>query len=70
MSQPTLTVFVVDDDPSFLQGMVRLLRASGYSVEGYSSAKEFLARRPANAEGCVLLDMHMPDMDGLELQAL
>lgn len=69
MSQPTLTVFVVDDDPSFLQGMVRLLRASGYSVEGYSSAKEFLARRPANAEGCVLLDMHMPDMDGLELQA-
>ena len=68
MSQPTTTVFVVDDDPSFLGGMVRLLRASGYSVEGYNSAKEFLARKPANAEGCVLIDLQMPDMDGLELQ--
>ena len=68
MNKPRTTVCVVDDDPSFLGGMVRLLRASGYSVEGYSSAKEFLARKPANAEGCVLTDLQMPDMDGLELQ--
>jgi FixJ family two-component response regulator len=59
---------VVDDDPSFLGGMVRLLSASDYSVEGYNSAKEFLAKRPADAEGCVLIDLQMPDMDGLELQ--
>ena len=68
MSKPRSTIFVVDDDPSFLGGMVRLLRASDYSVEGYNSAKEFLAKKPADAEGCVLIDLQMPDMDGLELQ--
>jgi len=68
LSKPRSTIFVVDDDPSFLGGMVRLLRASDYSVEGYNSAKEFLAKRPTDAEGCVLIDLQMPDMDGLELQ--
>jgi len=68
LNKPNSTVFVVDDDPSFLGGIVRLLRASGYSVEGYSSAKEFFAKRPVDAEGCVLIDLQMPDINGLELQ--
>jgi len=63
-------VFVVDDDPSFLGGMVRLLRASGYSTQGFSSAREALEKIPANGEGCILVDLHMPELDGIELQAV
>jgi FixJ family two-component response regulator len=63
-------VFVVDDDSSFLSSMVRLLRASGYSVQGFRSAREALIKIPADGEGCVLIDLHMPEMGGLELQAV
>ncbi len=62
------TVFVVDDDASYLTGMRRLLRGAGYTVECYTSATEFLAQRSTQAAGCVVTDLHMPDMDGLELQ--
>jgi len=68
MSDLVPTVFVVDDDRSFLSGITRLLRASGYPVEGFSSAREFLARHSDQAPGCVLADLQMPDMDGLALQ--
>lgn len=61
-------VFVVDDDTSFLKSVCRLLRATGYTVEGFTSATDFLARRPAQATGCVLADLQMPGMDGMELQ--
>jgi FixJ family two-component response regulator len=62
------TVFVVDDDPSFLATMTRWLRAFGYSLESYSSAMDFLAQRPMQAPGCVVADLEMPGMDGMELQ--
>jgi len=68
VSDPSPTVFVVDDDRSFLSSITRLLRASGYPVEGFSSAREFLTRRAAQAPGCVLADLQMPGMDGLALQ--
>jgi len=68
VSDPSPTVFVVDDDPSFRSGITRLLRASGYRAEGFSSAREFLARRSDQAPGCVLADLQMPEMDGLALQ--
>jgi len=68
MSDLSPTVFVVDDDPSFRSGITRLLRASGYAVESFSSAREFLARRSSQAPGCVLADLQMPEMDGLALQ--
>jgi len=62
------TVFVVDDDKSFLAGVSRLLRASGFVVQSYSSAADFLARLPSDAPGCVVADLQMPGMGGLELQ--
>ncbi len=62
------TVFVVDDDASHLSGVGRLLRASGYEVETFSSASELLDRLPRDAAGCIVSDLKMPGMDGLELQ--
>ena len=69
MSEPVQTVFVVDDDASFLRSIQRLLRSSGYVSECFSSAADFLARCPPGATGCVLADLDMPGMDGLALQA-
>ena len=68
MSEPATTVFVVDDDPSYLSGVERLLRAAGYAVASFTSASDFLARRPSSARGCVVADLRMPGMDGLALQ--
>jgi len=68
MSDNTQTVFVVDDDPSFLATITRWLRAFGYAVKSYSSAADFLAQRPMQAAGCVVADLQMPEMDGMALQ--
>ena len=65
---PPATVFVVDDDPSFLLSIARLLRASGFAVRSFASAAEFLSQLPAEAAGCVVVDLQMPGMNGLELQ--
>jgi len=62
-------VHVVDDDASFLTAISRLLRAKGFSVKTYSSAQEFLKQRYADVPGCVLADLQMPEMNGLDLQA-
>ena len=69
MSVTEPTVHVVDDDASFLAAISRLLRANGFAVKTYSSAREFLERRDADAPGCVLADLQMPGMNGLELQS-
>jgi two-component system, LuxR family, response regulator FixJ len=69
-SQESCTINIVDDDESFLAAISRLLRATGLSVKTYLSAKEFLARRDPDAPGCVLADLQMPGMNGLELQAV
>ena len=68
MTKPEPTVFVVDDDMSHLAGVERLLRAAGYLVRCYSSASAFLGERTDEARGCVVADLKMPGMDGLELQ--
>ena len=61
-------VFVIDDDPVFNTSLVRLLRAAGISAEAFGSAQEFLARANAEGPACALVDLKMPDVDGLELQ--
>lgn len=61
-------VHLVDDDASFLTATSRLLRASGFAVEAFVSAADFLARRDGEAAGCVVVDLQMPGMTGLELQ--
>jgi FixJ family two-component response regulator len=63
------TIFVVDDDPSFLTAVARLLRATGHPVKTFSSASEFLQSLPAAGPGCVVADLQMPGLSGLDLQA-
>jgi FixJ family two-component response regulator len=64
------TVFVVDDDASVRKALSRLLASVGIRVEAFSSAADFLARAPHGEHGCILLDVKMPGMTGLELQRL
>jgi FixJ family two-component response regulator len=68
MTESKQTVFIVDDDPSFLTSMTRLLRAMHYAVASFPSAALFLAQRPAQTTGCVIADLQMPGMDGMALQ--
>ena len=63
------TVHIVDDDAPFLEAVSRLLRASGFAVRTFGSASDFLAQRVEDAPGCVLADVRMPGMNGLELQS-
>ena len=62
-------VHIVDDDASFLAATSRLLRASGFAVKTFASATALLAQREDDAPGCVLADVRMPGMNGLELQS-
>jgi two-component system, LuxR family, response regulator FixJ len=68
LSIPSPTVFVVDDDPGVLKSLSRLLRSEGLTVAAYSSPREFLERHDPDSPGCLLLDVAMPEMSGLELQ--
>ena len=63
------TVFIVDDDASFLKSVSRLLRSAGFPVQTFESATSFLAQLGPDLAGCVLADLHMPGLNGLELQA-
>ncbi|UCC83133.1 MAG: response regulator transcription factor [Gemmatimonadota bacterium] len=62
------TVFVVDDDPGVLESLKLLLRSVGLAAETFASAHEFLEAYDPEKPGCVVLDVRMPDMSGLELQ--
>ncbi len=61
-------VFVVDDDPSVRKSLTRVMTSAGYTVEAFASAREFLAREPSSAPCCMVLDVRMPGVTGLELQ--
>jgi FixJ family two-component response regulator len=61
-------VAVVDDDASFLRSVGRLLRSVGYAVQTFGSARQFLSSLPTSAPQCLVLDVHMPEMTGLQLQ--
>ncbi|MFN9677471.1 MAG: response regulator transcription factor [Betaproteobacteria bacterium] len=61
-------VFLVDDDPAVLKGLTRLLQSAGWTVAPFASAQAFLEALPPAAMGCLVLDVAMPEMDGLELQ--
>ena len=62
------TVFLVDDDPSVRRSLQRLIKSAGFAVETFAGAREFLAAFQPRAKTCLLLDVQMPDMNGLELQ--
>lgn len=61
-------VHVVDDEAGMRQALTRLLRAEGVDVRAFASAREFLADYRAAESGCLVLDVGMPELDGLELQ--
>jgi FixJ family two-component response regulator len=62
------TVFIVDDDPAVLKSLSRLLRSAGLTVAAFSSPRAFLARHVPESPGCLVLDVAMPELNGLELQ--
>jgi len=64
------TVFIVDDDKSFLRSVSRLLTAVGYTVESFGSPHELLAQLGPDRHGCVVADLQMPEINGLQLQEL
>lgn len=61
-------VFVVDDDAVVRDSLRALLESAGHAVEDYGTAGEFLSRLPPSPAGCLVVDVRMPDMDGLALQ--
>ena len=68
MTDERETVFIIDDDPSARKGLSRLVRTAGMRVEVFGSAQEFLERGHYDGNGCILLDVKMPGLDGLALQ--
>lgn len=67
VSQPQ-TVFVVDDDPAMLDSVSLLLESAGLPTECYACPREFLQAYRPHRPGCLVLDVRMPEMSGLELQ--
>jgi len=61
-------IFIVDDDASVRKALQRLLTSRGYRVETFADAAEFLSRQPFDGLGCLILDLRMPGMNGMELQ--
>ncbi len=70
MTQSEPTVFVVDDDPAVLRGLRLLMKSVKLNVETYLSAQEFLDDYDPAQPGCLLLDLRMPGISGLELQEI
>jgi len=63
------TVFIVDDDVSFRESLEALIGAAGWRPEAFASSKAFLAHRRVAGPSCLILDVNLPDLNGLELQA-
>jgi len=68
MSDPDPVVFVVDDDPSIREAITSLIRSVGLGVETFGSAREFLTGQHPDAPGCLVLDVRLPGLSGLDLQ--
>jgi FixJ family two-component response regulator len=69
MTTQAPTVFIVDDDTGVLRALSRLVSAAGYCVQTFASPREFLSLHDPSLPGCAVIDMSMPDLDGLALQS-
>jgi FixJ family two-component response regulator len=65
---PNSLVFAIDDDASVRRGLTRLLHSAGYKSEIFESASDFLARPPHSGPSCVIVDVQMPGLNGMDLQ--
>ena len=65
---PNSLVFAIDDDPSVRRGLARLLRSAGYKDEIFESASNFLKREEHPGPACVIVDVRMPGLNGMDLQ--
>ena len=70
MSDIRSTVFVVDDDASVRESLRFLVESAGWHAEAFSTGQEFLSHRRAMAPSCLILDLYLPDINGLDLQLL
>jgi len=70
MPQTNQLISVVDDDPSMSRMLCRAIKAAGLRVDAFGSAEEFLDSEASQKSVCLILDMHLPGMSGLELQQL
>lgn len=61
-------VYLLDDEPEMRKALTRLLRAQGLAVQSFASARELLAQAPPKGPACLVLDVAMPEMDGLQVQ--
>jgi FixJ family two-component response regulator len=68
MSGNHSTVFLLDDEPAMLKALTRLLKAEGFNVRAFTSAKSFLESYSPETLSCLVLDVAMPELNGLELQ--
>ena len=62
------TIIIIDDDPSARRGLTRLIKTAGFSAVSFPCARDFLNSGESHIPGCILLDVKMPEMTGLELQ--
>jgi FixJ family two-component response regulator len=68
MTESAPTIFIIDDDASVRKGLSRLLDSLGFSTETFASAEEFLKRSHYDGVGCIVLDVRMPGLSGMDLQ--
>ena len=68
MTDSPFTIFLVDDDAGVLKALDRALQLRGYEVRSFTSPQAFLASHDTSVPGCAVLDVAMPDLDGLALQ--
>ena len=68
MTELSPIVYVLDDEPAVVVALARMLQSSGFTVSPYTSADDFLAAHDAQIPGCLVADVRMPGMNGLELQ--
>jgi two-component system response regulator FixJ len=62
------TIFILDDDAAIRDSLAMLIESAGYRAEAFASCREFLARPPFPPRACLLLDVHMPEMSGMQVQ--
>jgi len=68
MAEASPSIAIVDDDPAVLKALSRLLRSHAFRARTYGSGQEFLAALPADLPDCLIVDLQMPGMSGLDLQ--